>query len=165
MQEGLYKQRLARAKELLTIVRHAALATVNEDGSPHNTPVFATFDEYLNFYWASDKNAQHSKNVARDGRVFVVLFDSLQKGGGLYVQAKAHELKGEDVKVGLEAVNATRARWGRPPVSALLYRGDSPQRLYCADIQKAWVNITEYDEAGQVRKEIRREVTVQDLLQ
>ena len=33
------KLRTEWAKELLGAVRHAAMATVNEDGSPHNTPV------------------------------------------------------------------------------------------------------------------------------
>jgi predicted pyridoxine 5'-phosphate oxidase superfamily flavin-nucleotide-binding protein len=40
-QEQTIRQRIERARELLHTVRHVALATVNEDGSLHNAPVFA----------------------------------------------------------------------------------------------------------------------------
>jgi len=32
--------RIERAKWLISNIQHAAIATVNEDGSPHNSPVF-----------------------------------------------------------------------------------------------------------------------------
>lgn len=163
MQDGTYQNRVARAKELLRIVRHAALATVNDDGSPHNTPVFSTFADDLAFYWASGTQAQHSQNVARDGRVFIALFDSLERGGGLYVQAHAEELKdAADIEAALAVINQNRARWDRPPVTADDYKGG--QRLYRAQPQKAWVNVTERDQDGQIISETRREVTAHDLL-
>jgi hypothetical protein len=165
MQEGSYENRIARVKELLHTIRHAAIATVNEDGSPHNTPVFSTFDPELNFYWASGKATQHSKNIARDGRVFIILFDSYSKGGGLYLRGQAHELEGEELTLGLTVVNANRDHWQRPRVSQAFYEGDQPQRLYKAVCQTAWVNVTERDESGQPIDEARREVAGRDLLQ
>jgi hypothetical protein len=164
MQDGTYQNRVARAKELLGIVRHVAIATVNADGSPHNTPVFSTFGRDLTLYWASGAQAQHSQNITRDSRVFIVLFDSLERGGGLYVQANAEVLEDvADIEPALAIINANRARWNRPPVTADDYTGD--QRLYRAIFQKAWVNVTERDQEGQVTSETRREVTPHDLLQ
>lgn len=157
-------QRVVRAQELLAIVRHAAIATVNDDGSPHNSPVFSTWDAELNFYWASGRDTQHSLNIARDPRVFVVLFDSIQKGGGLYLKARAHALEGAELNAALAIVNANRAKWGREAVAAEYY-SDRDQRLYKAVRQTTWVNVTERDERGLVAREYRREVTPQDLIQ
>jgi hypothetical protein len=38
--QGEAGRRVKQARELLAMVQHAAMATVNEDGSPHNTPYF-----------------------------------------------------------------------------------------------------------------------------
>jgi putative heme iron utilization protein len=163
--EGTYEQRIKRAKELLKTMRHAALATVSPDGSPHNSPVFSTWDSDLNFYWASGPQTQHSRNIAKDPRVFVVVFDSIGKGGGLYMKGEAVELTAAALPAALAVVNANRVRWGRDPASADYYQGDSPQRLYKATRHTAWVNVTEYDKRGLIWRERRREVTPHDLLQ
>ena len=39
--------KLSRAKELITTSKHIALATVNSDGTPHNSPVRFYVDEKL----------------------------------------------------------------------------------------------------------------------
>jgi general stress protein 26 len=41
--------RITRAKELLASAKHAAMATVNVDGSPHNTPFFFIYDDQLEY--------------------------------------------------------------------------------------------------------------------
>ena len=70
-------QALQRAKSVLAGHRHAAMATVNDDGTPHNTPFFFLYDKDLShIYWGSHPEAQHSRNIARTGEVFVVSYDS-----------------------------------------------------------------------------------------
>lgn len=164
-QNGTYRQRIARAKELLKTVRHAAIATINRDGSPHNTPVFGSWDDEFNFYWASGPQTQHSQNIAQDPRVFIVLFDSMNQGGGLYVQAKATELSGGGLDAALKIINANRQKWGRPPMPPDAYRGDAVQRLYKAVRITTWVNVTERDGGDSIIREYRREVLPKDLLQ
>ena len=164
-QDGSYQQRVARARQLLGTVRHAAIATVNANGSPHNSPVFSTWDADLNFYWASGPATQHSQNIARDPRMFVVLFDSMQQGGGLYMQGRAAELGGTGLEGALKIINANRQKWGRQPVTPSDYSGDSPQRLYKATRQATWVNVTERSASGGIVREHRREVAPHDLLQ
>lgn len=57
-----------RAKELLRTVRHAAMATVNADGTPHNTPFFLILDpELKRVYFGSHPHSVHSQNVVRTG--------------------------------------------------------------------------------------------------
>lgn len=77
-----------RITELLINNRHACMATVNEDGSPHNTPFFFVYRQDLRrIYWGSHPTAQHSQNLLRTGKAFIVLYDSDRpKQGGLYLE-------------------------------------------------------------------------------
>ncbi|HYH75349.1 MAG TPA: pyridoxamine 5'-phosphate oxidase family protein [Candidatus Saccharimonadales bacterium] len=162
--EELIQERITRAKELPGIVRHAAIATVNEDGSPHNTPVFATFDDQFNAYWSSSPDALHSQNIARTGQVFIVLFDSTGQGGGLFMRCTASLLEGDAIVRGLAAINAKRAAIGRPAIEQSMFQADSPQRLYEAVPAQLWVNYAERDSAGRVLRDIRHEITVAELV-
>jgi general stress protein 26 len=57
---------IARAKALLGTVWFATMATVNEDGSPHNTPfLFLRAKDLSRIYWGSHPNSLHSKNIVR----------------------------------------------------------------------------------------------------
>ena len=158
-------ERIERAKELLKIVHHAAMATVNEDGSPHNTPYFLMHnDELTRFYWSSHPDSQHSKNVARTGQAFVVIFDSTGAGGGLYVRLQnAHATEGEELVAALAVHNQMRARGGKDPLDISYYK-TSPQKMYMADVIKLWVNVSERDAHGQIIQERRHEISQADLL-
>src|ERR1039458_3055147 len=97
MDEKKIIEGIMRAKELLKTVEHASMATVNEDGSPHNTPYyFMRSDDLRHLYWGSHPASEHSKNVARTGQIFVVLYDAIKRGG-LFIQAnQAHAVEGSD---------------------------------------------------------------------
>src|SRR5579871_2641030 len=119
-------QRIDRAKEILRTGRHAAMATVNSDGSPHNTPFrFLRDKDFKHIFWGSCPDSQHSQNVLRTGKVFVVMYD-LVEGGGLYIEADnvrvlaRHEM-GEAIKIHNDEYARTE---GRPPV---------PIDYYCED--------------------------------
>lgn len=157
---------ITRAKELLATVRHAAMATVNEDGSPHNTPVQFQLDETQRFiYWASNPTAQHSQNVSRTGQLFVVVYTP-GEGIGLYLRARAaHELSGDELQAGLRARNKQRAENGQQPVDAERYIGITSQRMYRAEIVQVWVNSYEKDTAGNVTNDYRQEISRGDLLE
>jgi hypothetical protein len=154
--------RIARVKELLQTVRHVAIATVNEDGSPHNSPVFAGTDDQLNIYWLSCHDNQHSQNIDRDGRVFIVFFDSVGDGGGLYIQAKARKLQGDELSTGLRVLNDARQRHDRyqPDVSFI---DGSDQCLYRATPEKMWVNLAERDEQDRIVRDYRHQISLKDL--
>jgi general stress protein 26 len=74
---------------------YVTIASVCPDGSPWNTPVWGYFDDELNLYWASWPNNQHSRNIASNPRIFVVLYDSHAPEGeatGLYMEMTARVL-------------------------------------------------------------------------
>lgn len=159
------EQQIERAKELLRTARHAAMATVNEDGTPHNTPFLFLHDDALeHIYWGSHPDSLHSKNVLRTGKIFVVLYDAAIRGG-LFIQAEdAHPVEGEELERALAAHNRVRASRGQDQLPLEYYAGGSPQRMWQAAITHFWVNGTLRDESGHIIQDIRTEVRVSDLL-
>jgi len=164
MQKSLEEQ-ITRAKVLLATARHASMATVNEDGSPHNTPFMFMCDEPLeHIYWGSHPESEHSKNIVRTGQIFVVLYDAFERGG-LYMKCiDVHPLGGRELDEALAIHNALRASRNQDELPLSYYTGDSPQRMWSAKIVKLWVNGTTRDENGHVLQDIRTEITAHDLL-
>jgi hypothetical protein len=164
MQTTLSDQ-IKRAQELLKSVRHAAMATVNEDGSPHNTPFVFMRDSALeHMYWGSHPDSQHSINILRNGQLFVVLYEANERGG-LYLQAEAgHIAEGEELETALAVHNQIRQAHGKAAIPLDYYTGDSPQKMWVATIKKLWVNGSQRDENDMLVKDVRTEVTAKDLL-
>lgn len=158
-------QRINRARELLRTVRHAAMATVNEDGTPHNTPYFFMCSPDLRYlFWGSHPASQHSQNIVRTGQIFVVLYDAHERGG-LYIRAdKAHITEGQELEVALEVHNRRRAAEGRAPIPMEYYQGGSPQHMYTATVQQLWVNEAIRDANGVLVRDQRAEIAKEDLL-
>jgi len=156
---------VTRAKQLLTTIRHAAMATVNADGSPHNTPYFFMHSPDLQYlFWGSHPQSQHSQNVARTGQIFVVLYDA-QEHGGLYIRADdAHIAEGKELQIALTAHNKRRAAEGKDPLPIEYYRGDGPQRMYIATVRQLWMNASVRDENGLLIRDERVEISKGDLL-
>lgn len=114
---SILTEKIARARELLETVRHIPLATVNADGSPHNSPVFGAFDDQLNMFWCSHPGALHSQNIARTSQVFIVVFDSMQKGGGLFIQGQALQVPNANLDHALNTFNMALQKGGRPTLA------------------------------------------------
>lgn len=148
---------LDRAKELLSGVDYAAMATTNRDGSPHNTPYkFFYSSDLRKLYWGSHPDSQHSKNVERSSKVFVVLYEANAKGG-LYIQASdAKELEGVELEEALDVQNEIRQKKEeKAPLVVEYYQQSDGQRMYGATIDSFWINDVERDADGLVIKDKR----------
>lgn len=159
------KERIAYVRHMLATGRHATMATVNADGSPHNSPFYLITDDTLqHVYFGSHPQSMHVQNVVRTGQLFVVMYD-LMRGGGLYIQAEhGHQLQGDELVRALGFHNARNKRDGKKIIDLSYYQqGDNPQRMYGADITKMWVNFAERDPQGFIIRDYRHEVTPQDL--
>jgi hypothetical protein len=64
------------AREILSSNLYLTLATADEDGRPWASPVYFASEDYDDFYWVSDPEAQHSRNLAVRPRASAVVFDS-----------------------------------------------------------------------------------------
>src|SRR6266536_301064 len=157
--EQRVKERIARAKELLNTAKHAAMATVNADGTPHNSPFYLIVDETLeHIYFGSHPEPLHSQNVMRTEQMFVVVYDMIERGG-LYMRAvNGRQLAGEELARGLAIHNQKRARDNKEPLLQSYYEGDNPQRMYGADLVGFWVNAAERGADGLIIRDYRLEV-------
>lgn len=157
-----------RAAEIINNILYVTIASVSTDGEPWNSPVYSGFDKDLNFYWSSDKDGQHSKNVRANGKVFLVIYDSTAKEGtgeGVYIQAEATELD-EDEEI-MAARRVTQMRKGQLDEMTrdepIKFTGSSVRRVYKAVPRKAWMNDVELDDRGKYIRDIRIEVPLEKL--
>ena len=129
------------AKRIIEDVLYITIATVDDQGQPWNTPVYAAYDDDFNFYWTSWKDNQHSRNIRKNWQVFLVIYDSTapeDTGEGVYCKAISTELTNPD-----EIEHALRLLWERagkrrPEPHEVL--GDYPRRVYRASPTEVWVN-------------------------
>jgi nitroimidazol reductase NimA-like FMN-containing flavoprotein (pyridoxamine 5'-phosphate oxidase superfamily) len=154
-----------RAAEIVKRILYITIASVSVDGKPWNTPVYSAFDDDLNFYWASDKNSQHSQNVRTNQDIFLVVYDSTVPEGtgeGVYLQAKAQELTNE--YEALAALRVLDERVGKAKERNFSnYSGDAVLRVYKATPQSIWMNDDDKDENGNYIRDIRVEAPLTSL--
>jgi hypothetical protein len=157
----ILKERIERAKELLRTAKHASMATVNQDGSPHNTPFMFLHDERLeHIYLASHPDSEHSKNVLRTGQAFIVIYDAFQSGG-LYMRCEdIYPLEeGAELNKALAINNQVRVGRGKDELPLSFYAGGNPQLMWSATIKQLWVNTSLRGKDGHRVQDIRTEIT------
>lgn len=156
------------AKKLLKTVRHASYATVNEDSTPHNSPLMLIYNEDLTkLYIGSYSESLHTKNLVRTGRTFAVLYDSFTKGqGGVYLTGvNAHECEGDELTEALLVHNSIRAKYGSQPIDIKYYEMAKPaQRMYSIDIAKIEIYSFIRSEEGLIASEARVPIDAKELL-
>jgi hypothetical protein len=142
------------------------MATVNADGSPHNTPYRFIFASDLSrVYWGSHPNSVHSRNINRTGQLFIVLFEADQRGG-LYIKASdGHVTEGDELRTALSTHNRVRGAAGEAAIALNYYQGDSPQRMWSATPTNFWINDSTKDSDGRIIEDIRVEIRPEELLQ
>src|SRR3990167_5717173 len=93
-------QLVDKAKKEINDRIYLSLATVDENSSPWNAPVYSAFDQKYNFYWMSAVTSQHSKNIRFNSKTFSVIYDSTVPEGtgfGVYLRGDSYELNSNDV--------------------------------------------------------------------
>jgi nitroimidazol reductase NimA-like FMN-containing flavoprotein (pyridoxamine 5'-phosphate oxidase superfamily) len=128
-----------QAKAIIKQVKYATLATVSGDGQPWNTPVFFAYDGFT-IYWGSYKDTQHSQNIAANGEVFVVIYDSTAepgKGKAVYISADATALA--DIQENTRAIALLNDRYGKPYLAIEDLHGEKPHPIYKASPRQVWV--------------------------
>lgn len=91
------------ARDILSKVKIANLATVDPSGVPRATPVhFATDGTYI--YWISDRESVHSRNLAQNDHLSfsVWYYPDGAAPAGIYVQTRAEMLAKDDDAVARE---------------------------------------------------------------
>lgn len=130
-----------RAKEIIDKILYITIATTSKDGIPWNTPVYAAFDEEYTFYWCSDSRSKHSRNIAENEHVALVIYDSTAtagKGEGVYIQAKAEQVTSKFEITKAHSLLSSRAKGYPWTVEEL--RGGGRPKVYKAFPEKVWMN-------------------------
>jgi len=132
---------LKLAKKIIKKIQYLTLATVTPEGQPWNSPLYTAYDKNYTFYWASDKENVHSKNIKQNDKVFGVVYDSKAKAGtgfGIYFVGKAYEIK--NVIEMVKAVKLLYSRAGDKPTAIKEFMKRFPRRLYKFVPEKSWIN-------------------------
>jgi hypothetical protein len=133
---------LARhAQDLLEANHYLTLGTTGTDGRPWTSPVYFAAAGLREFYWISDSDAQHSRNLTARPHVSLVVFDSTvapYHGRAVYAAGWARELSGAELDAGLAAYPGSPER-GVPTITRGDVTGSSPYRLYQATATDLWV--------------------------
>ena len=131
----------AHARELLDGNCFLILGTVDPSGRPWTSPVYFAASGLREFYWTSDAEAVHSRNLTERPHVSIVVFDSSVRpyhGRALYAVGEACELQGDDLERGLQVFPGPSDRGG----TTLTWddvTGSAPYRLYRATATDLWV--------------------------
>lgn len=148
--------------------RIAIYATVNKDGSPHNSPMFFIPSTKLDkIYMGTHPESLHAINIARTGQAFAVIYGSTPEGSaGLYFKIKNfHEVASEiELDNALKAHNNARKKLNKMPLLAEYYKSPNPQRMYVGDIVEISTNSVERSADGHVIKDTRYKLTASELI-
>lgn len=154
---------LLALKELLNTARYITYATVNEDGSPHNSPLFFIPSKGLTtLYIGTHPDSLHARNMVRTGQAFGVIFND---AGGLYFKLdNCHETVGEELDEALAAHNAARAKLNKTALDKSYYEAPNPQRMYICNVIEISTNGVIRDANGHVARDTRDVISARDLL-
>ncbi len=145
---------ILRAATIIQTIEYLTIATVCPgDGKPWNTPVYAAFDEDLNFYWGSWIENVHSRNIAANPEVFLVSYDSRAPAGegeGVYMQARARALEDHEYEEIKHAYGLMNYRAGDYESAPEKFLSGNPRRIYKAVPYAMWMNDGESREGDYV---------------
>ena len=132
------------ARAVIDANLYMILGTAAEDGQPWVTPVYYSAGGYTDFYWVSNPEAIHSRNIAARPQVSIVIFNSQTPIGtaqAVYMSGVAEELTEADVAQSIDIFSRRAQARGagewtpervQPPANLRLYRATaSKQFILC----------------------------------
>jgi nitroimidazol reductase NimA-like FMN-containing flavoprotein (pyridoxamine 5'-phosphate oxidase superfamily) len=125
----------AAARAVIDSNSYMTLGTADESGLPWVTPVWFAHSGYREFLWVSSPEARHSRNLEARPDVSIVIFDSKVSPGdaeAVYVSAKAEELSGDELELGIDVFSRKSEADGLPAYSHADVQEPARLRLYRA---------------------------------
>ena len=134
---------ISKAKKVISDIIYITIATSDKNNQPWNSPVYSAFDKNYNFYWASWRENQHSKNIKENEKVFVVIYDSTapeSTGFGVYMRGKARQLEKKDIVEIIKSLKLLYSRKNKKPRKPEEFLAIFPRRIYKFVPEQIWVN-------------------------
>jgi nitroimidazol reductase NimA-like FMN-containing flavoprotein (pyridoxamine 5'-phosphate oxidase superfamily) len=132
----------AVARSIVDSNLYMTLATADETGRPWASPVWFAHQGYAEYYWVSEPDARHSRNLRARPDLAAVIFDSgvaVGTGQAVYVEATARELTGAEVEQGIELFSQVSQDQGAPAWSVEDVLAPAAHRLYQASVAQCFV--------------------------
>ena len=124
------------------------LATADADGLPWASPVWFAPAAYREFFWVSDPEARHSRNLAVRPQVAIVIFDSTVtpgEGQAVYMSAVAEQLEGAELEAGMRVFAERSEARGLSVWRLDDVRAPALHRLYRATVSEHFMLRTDRD--------------------
>ena len=141
------------AREIVDRTLYVALATADSSGQPWASPVYFAHQDYREYFWVSEPEAQHSRNLRERREVSGVVFDStapINTGQGVYILGVAQELPAHECAEPIVMFSERVVGHGGDPWTLEDVTGSSRHRLYRATAEALYV-LDEHDHRVQVR--------------
>lgn len=134
----------AIARRIIDDHHFMVLGTAQPDGTPRVSPVFYNHVDHRVFYWISAPDAQHSRNVAAQPRVEIVIFNSQADPGpdtaAVYLGAMAVQVPDAELAAAVaDAFSSVRS--GVRAYGAQELSGDADLRLYRAIVESTEIHV------------------------
>jgi uncharacterized protein YhbP (UPF0306 family) len=129
------EDREAIARAMIDANLYMTLATADATGRPWASPVYYAVAGYREFFWISEPEATHSRNLASRPELAIVIFDStapINTGRGVYMPAVAEELEGAELERGIELFSRRSQEHGGEPFTVADVQPPATLRLYRA---------------------------------
>jgi nitroimidazol reductase NimA-like FMN-containing flavoprotein (pyridoxamine 5'-phosphate oxidase superfamily) len=142
----------AEARRLIDKNLYMVVATADLSGQPWPSPVYFAHRDYREFFWVSDPDAVHSRNLRERREVGIAIFNSTAKigtGQGVYVLGVAQELPAHDVDEGIGVFSERSVGHGGEEWAPEGVREPSRHRLYRATAEAIYV-LDEHDHRVEV---------------
>ncbi len=141
------------AREIIDRCLYMVLATSDSSGQPWASPVYFAHRDYREFFWMSQPDAAHSRNLRERSAVGIVIFDSsvpINTGQGVYIGGVARELPAHETSEGVEIFSERSAGHGGEAISVEDVSPPARHRLYQASAEAVYV-LDEHDHRVEVR--------------
>jgi nitroimidazol reductase NimA-like FMN-containing flavoprotein (pyridoxamine 5'-phosphate oxidase superfamily) len=136
------------ARAIVDANSYMTLATAGADGAPWASPVWFAHDNHETFLWMSRPDARHSRNIAEQAEIAIVIFDSTvspSQRNAVYVEAAAAIVPDDELADAVAVYAERSVARGLETLVADEVSGDAPFRLYRARASAVFVLEDERD--------------------
>lgn len=126
---------IAVARQVIDANRYLVLATAGQHGVPWVSPVWYAHAGYREFWWVSDPQARHSRNIVVQPQVSIVIFDSSvppSAAPAVYLSGAASVVIGPGLEKSIEIYSRRSQEQGLPEWTPADVRAPARPRLYRA---------------------------------
>jgi nitroimidazol reductase NimA-like FMN-containing flavoprotein (pyridoxamine 5'-phosphate oxidase superfamily) len=133
------------ARQIIDGSRYLTLATADGAGNPWAAPVWYAHEGYTSFFWVSQPQARHSRNLAVRAAASAVIFDSTvpeRQAQAVYLETLAEELGGAERDHALAVFSRKSLALGLREWRTADVTTPAPHRLYRAEASDCYILVS-----------------------